>query len=166
MRTDVMAAVTYLKREADSLGFDRNGFIAAGESAGGHLSLWLAVEGKVSAVLSISGLHDLSLKMTAVGEKYRIVQKALGPAYPSGIKDFSPLNFVSNSTPPVYFLHGEKDPWVQFEHSTIAESKLKALGVKTRAVLVKGMGHGIKPGVAAEKKALDNFVKWLVKVSE
>jgi len=160
MLEDCLAAVAYLRQHEADHGYDASRIIAGGESAGGHLSMWLAVKGQVSTVLSISGLHDLSLKMTPEGEKYKIVQKALGKNYPADVRDFSPLNYVTSSLAPVYFIHGEKDPWVQFEHSARAESKLKSLGVRTKAVLVSGMGHGIKPKVATERKALDAFVAW------
>ncbi len=157
---DVRAAVKFLKEKSSKYGYSTRRIIAGGESAGGHLSMWLGVKGDVQTVLSISGLHDLSIKMTKEGESYKIVQKALGPQYPEGIKAFSPLNFVTKKMCPTFFIHGLKDPWVQFEHSQVAEQKLQKLGVRTKLSLVPGMGHGIKPDLDAEKFALEDFIEW------
>jgi acetyl esterase/lipase len=157
---DARAAVKFLKSKSDEYGYSTRHIIAGGESAGGHLSMWLGVKGDVSTVLSISGLHDLSIKITPEGESYKIVQKALGPKYPAGIKAFSPLNFVTKNMCQTFFIHGQKDPWVQFEHSQVAHKKLEKLGVRTKLSLVPGMGHGIKPSTDAEKFALEDFIEW------
>lgn len=157
---DAQAAVKFLKANAQKYGYSTRRIIAGGESAGGHLSMWLGVKGDVQMVLSISGLHDLSIKMTPEGESYKIVQKALGPKYPAGIKAFSPLNFVTKKMCPTFFIHGLKDPWVPIEHSQVAAKKLQKLGVRTKLSLVPGMGHGIKPDLDAEKFALEDFIEW------
>jgi acetyl esterase/lipase len=167
-RDDVEAAVSYLRAHAKELNLKADRVAAAGESAGAHLSLWLAVHGseksRVQAVGLISPLVDLSIPMTPTGESYQIVQKTLGPNYPRGIKDFSPINFVSATTPPVFFLHGEKDPWVPKPHVEGPAARLRALGVPVEVVYVPSMGHGLdfthKEASAEQAVALRKLGDW------
>jgi dienelactone hydrolase len=164
----VEAAVTYLRQHAKELNLKVDRIVAAGESAGAHLSLWLAVHGpkssRVQAVGLISPLVDLSIPMTAEGESYQIVQKALGPNYPKGIADFSPMTFVSAETPPVFFLQGEKDPWVPKPHVEIPAAKLRKLGVPVEILYVPSMGHGLdfshKETSAEQAVALRKLGEW------
>ncbi len=167
-RDDVEAAVTYLRKHAKELNLNADRIAAAGESAGAHLSLWLAVHGpetsRVQAVGLISPLVDLSIPMTPTGESYQIVQKALGPNYPKGIKEFSPINYISAKTPPVFFLHGDKDPWVPKPHVEQPAAKLRALGVPVEVLYVPTMGHGLdfthKENSADQAVALRKLGDW------
>jgi len=167
-RDDAEAAVAYLRKHAKELNLKADRIAAAGESAGAHLSLWLAVHGpktsRVQAVGLISPLVDLSIPMTKEGESYQIVQKTLGPSYPKGIKEFSPITYVTAKTPPVFFLHGEKDSWVPKPHVEIPAAKLRSLGVPVEVVYVPSMGHGMdfnnKETSADQSLALRKFGDW------
>jgi len=159
---DCRAVVRQLKSKAKYLGFDTRRVAAAGESAGGHLSMWLGVYGDVQAVGSVSGLHDLRVPMTPTGESYQIVQKALGRNYPAKVADFSPLLKVGRTYPRTYFIHGAKDPWVPMEHTRVAERKLRELKRPFRTEIVATMGHGLKLANAPERAAWDRFARWLL----
>jgi len=53
------AAVGWLRRHGAGYGVDAQRIVVAGHSAGGHLAAMCAVDAPVTAVASLSGLHDL-----------------------------------------------------------------------------------------------------------
>jgi acetyl esterase/lipase len=159
-RQDVRDAVRWLRSRAAEYGYDGSFIVAGGESAGGHLSMWLGIDREVQAVVSISGLHDLRIPMTTEGESYRIVQRALGDQYPAKLRDFSPLPQIIRRFVPCYFIHGKRDPWVPTVHSEVAYRQLRKLGGIARYELVPTMGHGLRPDLASERAALDRAARW------
>ena len=102
--------------------------------------------------------------MTPTGESFQIVQKTLGPNYPQRIKEFSPINYVSATTPPVFFLHGEKDEWVPKPHVEVPAARLRSLGVPVEVLYVPSMGHGLdfnhKETSAEQAGAIRKFGDW------
>jgi|GEM_PF-3402868 len=169
---DVQAAVRYVRANAKTLDIDPNEIASAGISAGGHLSMFLGVtdapvggvSSKVQAVGSISGIHDLNLKLTRPGEQYHIVEQLLSDdANPSAEqkKQASPLTFASATSAPTYFIQGLQDPLVPPDQSKSAYDKLKSLNVETKMVMVQGMQHGLEPGIPGQKNALADFATWL-----
>lgn len=160
-REDCDLAVKWVRQHGAEHKLKTDRLAAAGESAGGHLSMWLGQMGDVQAVGSISGLHDLTLPMTPQGEAYNIVQKALGPDYPAGVKAFSPLLAYKKGMPPVFFIQGESDPLVPTEHTTKAAARLKELGIENKVVLLPKMGHGLHFQSEDEGQAWDAFADWV-----
>jgi len=162
---DCRMAVRYLRSHGGELRLRTDKLAAAGVSAGGHLSMWLGFDGepaeRVQAVCSVSGIHDLELKMTPAGEGYRIVQSLLGPADPEGRAAASPLNRATAKSPPVYFIHGVKDPLVSTDHSELAAKRLKSLGVEQTLVLVPEMGHGLDLSKPGDSSAWADALKWI-----
>lgn len=53
------ASVAWLRRHAAGYGVDTTRIVVAGHSAGGHLAAMCAVDAPVTALASLSGLHDL-----------------------------------------------------------------------------------------------------------
>lgn len=175
---DVQTAVRYLRSHARELNIDENKIGAVGVSAGGHLSLFLGsvdtrhegeypgVSSRVQAVCSISGIHDLNLPMTSIGERYRIVQLLLGEHEHPDLKaraKASPIKFVTAKTAPTMFIQGLHDPLVPQEQTTKAEEALRKAGVSTNVQLVEGMGHGISPKIPLQAKALNQLAYWMFK---
>ncbi len=158
---DVRAAAAYLRKNAASLRLSPRKFAAAGESAGAHLSYWLAVKGDVRAVGAVSPLLDCTLPMSPEGERYQIVQRTLGPGWRSKVRAFSPLYQAKKGGPPVYFIHGQRDPWVPEEHSTKPAESLKRLHTETRVVIVSTMGHGLLFKDPKQLAAWQAFARWV-----
>lgn len=162
---DVRAAVRYLRAHGAQHRLQTDRILAAGESAGAHLSLWLAVDGpaeaRVQGVGSVSSLVDCTLPMTAEGASYRIVEKVLG-GNPSDaeIRALSPIFRADRSTPPVYFLHGADDPWLPVAHSEVPFQRLRDLGAPTQLHVVPGMKHGLDFARPGDAEAWDDFVAW------
>ncbi|MES1227674.1 MAG: alpha/beta hydrolase [Armatimonadota bacterium] len=172
--TDVQALVRYARTQADKLGFDANKIAALGISAGGHLSSFLGstdvaekdVSSHVQAVVSISGIHDLRLKMTSEGEQYHIVEMLLsedGKPSDTQREQASPVTFYSEKTAPTYFIQGDKDRLVPPDQSETAAAKLRGLKVENQLVVVPGMGHGLLLDGGLQSKAFDAACDWLKK---
>jgi len=175
---DVQTAVRYIRTHAKDLEISPDKIGAAGISAGGHLSLFLGavdtrldgeyhgVSSRVQAVCSISGLHDLNLPLTHLGERYRIVQMLTsedGSVDKKTRAAASPLTFVDAKTAPTLFIQGNEDPLVPPDQTTEAEKRLKELGVRTTVQFVDGMGHGLTPKVPLQARALDQLAFWMYK---
>ena len=76
----------------------------------------------------------------------------------------SPIEYVCKSTPPTLLIHGNADWIVPIIHSERFFDKLKANGVKTEFVTMKGKGHGWTGDAAEESskaavKFLDEHLK-------
>ena len=56
----------------------------------------------------------------------------------------NPIEYVSSDDPPFLIMHGDQDRLVPFQQSQMLNDALKAAGVTTTLVLVKGAGHGLK----------------------
>ena len=54
----------------------------------------------------------------------------------------SPINFVSENSPPTLILQGGKDPLVDPDHTLLLIKKLKGTGVINQYVLYPTEGHG------------------------
>jgi len=170
---DVQTAVRYLRANADLLHFDQDNIAAVGVSAGGQLSLFLGSvddsnpkvyggrSSQVGVVGSISGIHDLRLKLTPEGERYRIIEALTGSRQGAAVAAASPILVTSKKTAPTYFIQGSADPLVPPNQTAEAAKHLAKLGVPEKAVTVPGMGHGLTLGVKNQSDALDDMLLWI-----
>lgn len=178
MIDDVQTAVRYLRANAAKYNIDPKRIGATGASAGGHLSLLLGFSethdqkatlfadksSKVSAVLNIFGPTDMSQDYD-VG--WQILFGGLTgkkqAEFPAFVKDFSPVNYITKSSAPVFTVHGAKDPLVPVIQSKRLEDALKAVGVPCTTRVIEGMGHEVALSNPACKKAMEEGIDWLVK---
>ena len=168
-RQDAEDAIRYLRHRAEEYRLSVESIVAAGESAGAQLALWLAVTedptARVQAVGLISPLVDLTIPMTPVGEGYCIVQKVLGmpetdPGYPDAVAAMSPINFVTHPGAPMYFLHGRSDPWVPDAHVDGPAAHLTRIGISVTVDFVDSMRHCLDLESADELAALRRLSDW------
>jgi acetyl esterase/lipase len=171
---DVQTAVRYLRKNADKLNIDPNRIASIGISAGGHLSLFLGateathpleysgVSSRVEAVGSISGIHDLRLMMTPVGESFHIIETLVGAREGDKVADASPILRTTKATAPTYFLQGQEDPWVPANQTEEASKRLKALSVPEEVEMVPGMGHGMTLKKPEEAEAFARMMTWIL----
>lgn len=179
---DSKTAVRFLRTNAKKYDLDAERFGSLGFSAGGHLAalvgvtdtdagfdgkLYPDVSSRVQVVIDYFGPTQLSLYAeTPAVEDYFMVP-LLGKECRTDPKLYakaSPIEYVCKSTPPTLLIHGNADWIVPIIHSERFFDKLKANGVKTEFVTMKGKGHGWAGDAAEESskaavKFLDEHLK-------
>lgn len=173
---DCLRAIQFVRSRARQWKIDPQRIGVTGGSAGGHLSLWVAVHddvadasaedpvkrqsSRVQCAVSFAGPTDWSL-LSTLEHKHPAYRQLLGyePETPAAkmdaaaIRDVSPISFVSADDPPIMLVHGDRDDIVPLEHACRMHERLKAAGVTTKLVIVPGANHGVAgaaPQVAAD----------------
>lgn len=163
---DCQAAIRFLKRNSEKFGWDQERIGVWGSSAGGHLVSLLGTcdnhtfgqanaktTSRVAAVCDYFGPIDLLQMNQQAGAESQIDHDAadspesrlLGgalPSLPDKAKQASPASYISKDDPPFLIVHGDADRLVPVEQSRNFHQQLKAQGVESRLVIVKGGGHG------------------------
>ncbi|WP_084399442.1 alpha/beta hydrolase [Pseudotamlana agarivorans] len=151
---DVRCALIYIYKHAKSLNVDTDKIVIMGGSAGGHLALMAGLLGnnkkfdtncnykgtiKVAAIIDEYGPADLTVLHHDGSAKRWLSNHYLNTEF---VKSVSPMYYVSKDSPPTFIVHGDKDPTVPYSQSVKLYNKLKAQGVKTEFMTVKGGKHG------------------------
>ena len=173
---DIHRAVRYIRHNAAKFGVDPGKLGMSGASAGGHLSLLLATRGEPgkkdakdpvdresSAVQAVAcffpptdflnygnpgedavGVGTLADYNAAFGPMIRTAQgrKLLGRA-------ISPINFVTEKTPPTLIVHGDADNLVPIQQAESFLKKCEEQKIPTMLIRREGKGHGW-PGMEKE----------------
>ena len=137
------------------------GGIRARVQRGIKVSAYQSRRDDVRTLGAVSPLLDCTLPMSPEGERYQIVQRTLGPGWRSKVRAFSPLFRAKKGGPSVYFIHGQRDPWVPVEHSTKPAEYLQRLHTETRVVIVPTMGHGLSFKDPKQAAAWRAFARWV-----
>jgi acetyl esterase/lipase len=175
---DVQRGVRFIKLHAADFGVDANRLGVYGASAGGHLTLMLATTGddgkpdekddvlkgssRVACVVAIFPPTDLRGWTTDPPEE---IKKHAGLKPPLTFNadledDVSPLLHVSEKTPPVLLIHGDKDTLVPISHSQNILPVLEKAKVESKLLTIDGAGHGFNPD--QQKVVNDAMVEWFV----
>ncbi len=163
---DCLRAIQFVRHNSAKWNIDPQRIGVTGGSAGGHLTLWVALHddaanaastdpvkklsSRVACAVSFAGPTDWSL-LSELEHKHPAYRQLLGyepgtPADKMDAKakiDVSPISFVSVDDPPVMQVHGDKDDIVPIEHAQNMNQRLKKLGVQTELVIVEGGNHGV-----------------------
>jgi len=163
---DCVRAIQFVRQNAATWNIDPKRLGVTGGSAGGHLTLWVALHddaadadsndpverqsSRVACAVSFAGPTDWSL-LSELEHKHPAYRQLLGyapetPAEEMDAKakiDVSPISFVSSDDPSVMQVHGDKDDIVPVEHARKMDQRLKSLGVKSELVVVEGANHGV-----------------------
>jgi acetyl esterase/lipase len=156
---DVRMATDWLLKNARQLEFDATKFVVAGQSAGGHLALLVALtqgesrpgwgpappRGSIKAVAALYPPTDLLrlVPPSARDNPLHPVAFLLGDRVERRIalaREASPVNHVSADDPPTLLFHGSEDPIVPIDQSHLMNSRLKANGVPVRMLAIE-KGH-------------------------
>ncbi len=167
--TDVQRAVRYIRANAATYGIDPNKIGVTGSSAGGHLSLMLAVKGDNGNPQAADPVDRVSSAVNAVACFYPPTDflnwakdgdsnegvgplntrvPAFGPSIdaPEGKakvgRALSPLTWVSGSQPPIYIVQGDADPLVPHTQALRFQKKSADAGAKCEVVIREGGAHG------------------------
>ena len=151
---DVRCALLYIYKNAKALNIDTNKIVIMGGSAGGHLALMAGLLGnnrsfdtncpnteriKVAAIINKYGVTDLTPLAYRNSPRDWLGLNNMDADF---VKSVSPLNYVSQNSPPILIAHGDADPIVPYQQSIILYKRLKAHKVKTRLLTLKKGRHG------------------------
>ncbi len=155
---DCVAAMRFLRTEADRFNINPDRVAVKGNSAGAHLALMMAflepqeddvntagqpISNRVVCVVSQSGptdftaLDDMKTERALVafmGGPYEENQEAYHQA--------SPVTHVSADDPPALLLHGAVDRHVPYTQATILRDRMEEIGVPVELITIEGGGHG------------------------
>ncbi len=164
--TDCKDAIRFLVRNAGKFGFDPARIVTLGASAGGGLSLLMALTAdgdfagapelaggpaRVRAAVSYFGVTDFAHKpgeFARGDEKLMIVFDPADRADARRLARVSPVSYLRRdpAPPPMLLVHGELDPVVPYSQSAWMDAEARRLGVPIEFVRVKNMRHGFQPG--------------------
>lgn len=156
---DVRTAAWWLHKHAATLELDPDKFVVAGQSAGGHLALLLALtqgekrpgwgpsvpRGTLKAVAAMYPPTDLLrlVPPSARDNPIHPVALLLGDEVRKKIplaRAASPISHVNRGDPPTLLFHGSADPIVPVEQSQVLARRLKAAGIPVELLITDG-GH-------------------------
>ena len=150
---DCMAAVQFLRANAEKYQIDPDNIGAIGGSAGGHLVAMLAYVSngdgldpkdgphadqscRIQAVVPMYGVYDLLLfaKAYEVLDQFSDEDKELG-------RVVSPVSYLDKGDPPALLLHGTRDDLVPLSQSEALHAALEKAKLATRLHIVEGGEH-------------------------
>jgi acetyl esterase/lipase len=163
---DCLRAIQFVRANAQRWNIDPQHIGVTGGSAGGHLTLWVALHddaadaesgdpverqsSRVACGISFAGPTDWSL-LGEIEHKHPAYRQLLGyqPGTPADqmdaeqMEDVSPISFVSRDDPPIMQVHGDNDDIVPIEHARKLDKRLQAVGVPSELVVIPGANHGV-----------------------
>jgi acetyl esterase/lipase len=152
---DTVAAVKWVRANADEYGIDPERGALGGYSAGAHLSALVAVAPDhetfqpvdyypdqpvaVDALVGYSGPYDFT--RGGAGEN-GLVQAFFGDDE-QALREGSPTTHVDSEDPPALLIHGTEDRVVPYRSTTVMADTLEEAGVPVDVVTGDGVGHGM-----------------------
>lgn len=180
---DVKAAVRWLRANAAKYDIDPGRIGAVGDSAGGHLALFLgltadvksfdAADGgnidqssQVQCVVDIYGPSDFTKSYDKSVDAAEVLPLFLGGDLKSARHRHilaSPLYWVTPHAAPTLAIHGTKDAYVAHEQAVWLIDRLKSADVEAELLTLENAGHGFKGEDArrAQEAMFQFFDKYL-----
>jgi acetyl esterase/lipase len=157
---DAKCAVRWVRSVADRYQIDPKRIAVCGGSAGGHLSAMMAVtngkgeyegdggHGEVSSDVQLAILFNGEFDMWDLVRKQSLIE-AMAAFFggssedvPKSYDEASPIQRVTEDTPPMLFLHGDQDRCVSHEQTLALVERLSKLGVPAEVEKIyKGKPH-------------------------
>ncbi len=170
---DVKAAVRWLRANAVKYGIDPNRIGATGDSAGGHLALFLGLTGgvasfdaaeggnsdhssRVHCVVDVYGPSDFTKSYDKSVDAAEVLPLFLGGDLKTAWHRHilaSPLYWVTPHAAPTLAIHGTKDLYVAHEQAVWLIDRLKAADVEAELLTLEGAGHGFQGDDAKRAQA-------------
>jgi len=150
---DVIAAVDWLERHAESLGLDPARIAAIGTSSGGLLALLAAQEdARIAAAVGLStptSLRELAEDRHQVHEPSAVFL-GVDPRIDPGLAGAaSPRERVRPGGPGLLLIHGDDDRWVPIDQARRMLAVLERVDATSRLVEISGARHGFELKVQA-----------------
>jgi dipeptidyl aminopeptidase/acylaminoacyl peptidase len=133
-----------MRAHANELGIDVDRIAVEGNSAGGHLALFLAgTTPGVAACVAIYPPADLQLRQAVARTQDRVSPvKLLMPSLDAdALAEASANTYVRADFPPTMLIHGNADTVVPVEQSLRFYEQLVAAGAKAELHIFEGMPH-------------------------
>ncbi len=154
---DIYDAIRFLTTNAAEYNIDPARIATWGGSAGGHLSGFIGLAantadraynrgidaGAIKAVISMYGMHDLTLPMQ---REHPFTKQYIGADYKEAAETYreaSPITHADPTDPPVLLVHGSLDGSVSVLNSDTMAKRLQDLGVTVVYDRVEGWPHGM-----------------------
>lgn len=151
---DVRRAVRHIRLNAESYGVDAERLGVIGGSAGGHLSLMLALASDAGDADSEDPIERASNRVAAVvanfpptdlrgmsGENERFPALEFEEEKEASV---SPIVHVSEDDPPVLLIHGDQDELVPIDHSIKLKTAMDELSLNVELLTIEGAAHGFR----------------------
>jgi acetyl esterase/lipase len=147
---DVKAAVDFIVTQSGDYGINTDKLVLLGASAGAHLALLQAYKynsPRIAAVIDFFGPSDLEAMYREpwhplVPMALQMITGTTLAANPNIYRNSSPVNFITEQTPPTLIFHGGKDMVVDVSQSKRLKQKLEAKKVQHELVVYSGQRHG------------------------
>jgi acetyl esterase/lipase len=161
---DVKAAVRWLRANAAKYGVDPERIGATGDSAGGHLALFLGLTGdvksfdaaeganidqpsRVNCVVDVYGPSDFTKSYDKSVDAAEVLPLFLGGDLKTARHRHilaSPLYWITPYAAPTLAIHGTQDANVAHEQAEWLVDRLKGADVEAELLTLEGAGHGFK----------------------
>ena len=140
---DAARAVAWMRRNAIEYGGDPARVLVAGHSAGAHIAMLVALDGRylaaageadcVAGAIGLSGPYDF---LPLSSDRLKAV---FGP--PEALLRTQPVGFVRADAPPLLLLHGTDDTTVLPANAQRLAARARAAGGQAQLKLYPGVGH-------------------------
>lgn len=154
---DCSRAVLWLRHHAEEHGLDSERMVAAGLSAGGHLSLLLGNRKEVAGVVSFGAPTDLYIP-EAMEAHRETLERLVGSPLETRVellKQASPCRQVPPSPVPTLLYHGLEDRRLPYQAALLMAGVLAEAGGTVSTTLVKDGSHTVVGGPGAWKAILE-----------
>jgi acetyl esterase/lipase len=161
---DVKAAVRWLRANAAKYGVDPGRIGTTGDSAGGHLALFLGLtadvksfdasdggnadqSSRVNCVVDVYGPSDFTKSYDKSVDASQVLPLFLGGDLTTARHRHilaSPLYWITPHAAPTLAIHGTKDPYVAHEQAVWLIDRLQSADVEAELLTLEGAGHGFK----------------------
>lgn len=151
--SDVLRAANWFRDNAKKYNVDSNRIIVTGDSAGGHLSLMVAMTpksaglgktAKIAAVVDFYGITDVEDQLSGPNiQQYAVTWVPEQQGRESLARRVSPIIYARKDLPPILLIHGDNDKTVPYDHSAKLTKALQDEGADARLITVPGHGHSM-----------------------
>ncbi|MEZ5356922.1 MAG: alpha/beta hydrolase [Bryobacteraceae bacterium] len=151
-RTDVEAAVEFVKQNARRFRVDPNRIALMGESAGGHLVNLVGTrnDAGVAAVVCFYGPIDMEVfaekfagKPATAGMKTFFLIDEYDERATAILHEASPRTYLNGKTPPFLVIHGTEDAAVPYAQALLHVKLFRERGIPVELITVEGGVHGV-----------------------
>lgn len=155
---DCNDAINWVLENSLKYKFDPDRLYLSGESAGGHLALLTGMMDQSTRKSVLSNPKDRNIagiiNWYGITDILQAIKFWNDSSYTKMISDkwegdlemyydlTSPINYVSQHTPPILSIHGDADVNVEIEQSIALHKRLDVEKIKNRLIKVPGKKHG------------------------